>query len=156
MPRRRGVEKRKLYGDAKFGDRMVTRFTNCLMKDGKKAIAERVIYNALEIIAERTREDPLRVFNKAIENSRPEVEVRSRRVGGSTYQVPMEVRHDRQTALAIRWLIQFAVKRGGKTLEDKLANELIEAAHFRGAAIKKKEDVHRMAEANKAFAHYRW
>ncbi len=156
MPRRRGVEKRKLHGDAKFGDRMVTRFTNSLMKDGKKAIAERVIYNALEIIAERTREDPLRVFNKAIENTRPEVEVRSRRVGGSTYQVPMEVRHDRQTALAIRWLIQFAVKRGGKTLEDKLANELIEAAHFRGAAIKKKEDVHRMAEANKAFAHYRW
>jgi small subunit ribosomal protein S7 len=126
------------------------------MKDGKKAIAERVIYNALEVIAERTREDPLRVFNKAIENTRPEVEVRSRRVGGSTYQVPMEVRHDRQTALAIRWLIQCAVKRGGKTLEDKLANELIEAAHFRGAAIKKKEDVHRMAEANKAFAHYRW
>jgi len=156
MPRRRGVDKRKLHGDAKFGDPMVTRFTNCLMKGGKKAIAERILYNALEIIADRTREDPLRVFNKALENARPEVEVRSRRVGGSTYQVPMEVRRDRQTALAIRWLIQFAVKRGGKTLEDKLANELIEAAHFRGAAIKKKEDVHRMAEANKAFAHYRW
>jgi small subunit ribosomal protein S7 len=156
MPRRREVPKRELLPDPRYGDQLVTKFTNCLMFDGKKATAERIVYGAFDVIHERTREDPMLVFRKAVENVKPMVEVKSRRVGGSTYQVPVEVRDQRQTALAIRWLIDHSRKRAGKAMQEKLANELIEASHNRGGAIKKKEDVHRMAEANKAFAHYRW
>lgn len=156
MPRRREVPKRKVLPDPRYHEPLVTKFTNCLMRDGKKAVAEQIVYDAFDTILDRTREDPLMVFRKALDNSKPAVEVKSRRVGGSTYQVPVEVRPERQTALAIRWLIEFARKRPGKSMREKLANELIEASHNRGGAIKKKEDVHRMAEANKAFAHYRW
>ena len=156
MPRRREVPKRRVLPDPKFHEVLVTKFTNCLMRDGKKSTAERIIYRAFDVIQERTREDPLMVFRRALDNVKPAVEVKSRRVGGSTYQVPVEVRPERQTALALRWLILFAKKRSGKSMRDKLANELIEASHNRGNAIKRKEEVHRMAEANKAFAHYRW
>jgi small subunit ribosomal protein S7 len=156
MPRRREVPKRMPLPDPRYGDTLVTKFTSKLMGDGKKAVAEKILYGAFEVIIERTREDPVEVFHKAIDNTKPMVEVKSRRVGGSTYQVPVEVRPSRQTALAIRWLIEFARKRSGKSMRDKLANELIEASHARGGAIKKREDIHRMAEANKAFAHYRW
>jgi small subunit ribosomal protein S7 len=156
MPRRRVVQKREVLADPRFGDRGVTKFMNSLMLDGKKAVAEGIVYGAFDIIQDRTREDPLGVFHKAIENAEPMVEVKSRRVGGSTYQVPIEVRPSRRTALAMRWIIEFARKRGGRSMAEKLANELIEASHMRGGTIKKKDDVHRMAEANKAFAHYRW
>jgi small subunit ribosomal protein S7 len=156
MPRRREVPKRKVLPDPKYGDVLVTKFTHSLMHHGKKAVAEGIMYGALDLIQERTREEPVRLFHQAVENAKPAVEVKSRRVGGSTYQVPVEVRDQRQTALAIRWLIDHARKRSGKAMCDKLANELLEASHNRGGAIKKKEDVHRMAEANKAFAHYRW
>ncbi len=156
MPRRREVPKRKVLPDPKYGDVLVTKFTHSLMQHGKKAVAEGILYGALDLIQERTREEPVRLFHQAVENAKPMVEVKSRRVGGSTYQVPVEVRSQRQTALAIRWLIEHARKRSGKSMRDKLANELLEASHSRGGAIKKKEDVHRMAEANKAFAHYRW
>ena len=156
MPRRREVPKRQILPDPKFHDVKIAKFMNCLMFDGKKAVAEGIVYGAFDVIYERTKEDPVRVFHKALENARPQVEVKSRRVGGSTYQVPVEVRPDRQTALAMRWLIDFARKRPGKRMSEKLANELIEASHSRGGALKKKEDTHRMAEANKAFAHYRW
>ncbi len=156
MPRRREVPKRRIPADPKFNDVSVTKFMNCLMSEGKKAIAEQIVYGALDVIVDRTREDPIRVFKQAVENCEPLVEVKSRRVGGSTYQVPVEVRPERRQALAMRWLIQHARLRGGKSMREKLANELIEASHMRGGAIKKKEDVHRMAEANKAFAHYRW
>jgi len=148
--------KRPVPADPVYGDQLITKFTNSMMRDGKKAVAENIIYGAFELIHERTREDPVLVFHKAVENVEPRVEVKSRRVGGSTYQVPIEVRPERRTALAIRWLIQFARTRGGRTMTEKLANELIEASHLRGGAIKRKDDVHRMAEANKAFAHYRW
>jgi small subunit ribosomal protein S7 len=156
MPRRREVPKRQILPDPRFNDLLVAKFMNVLMYDGKKAVAEKIVYGAFDIIVERTKEDPLDVFRKAVENCEPVVEVKSRRVGGSTYQVPIEVRPARRTALSIRWIIQNARSRGGKTMNDKLANELIEAAHGRGGAIKKKDDVHRMAEANKAFSHYRW
>jgi small subunit ribosomal protein S7 len=156
MPRRREVPKRHVLPDPQYGDIVVTKFMNVLMSHGKKATAEIIVYGAFETILQRTRENPIEVFRRALENSRPAVEVKSRRVGGSTYQVPVEVRPERQTALAIRWLIEFSRKRAGKSMVDKLANELIEASHNRGGAIKQKEDVHRMAEANKAFAHYRW
>ena len=156
MPRRREVQKRVPVPDPVYGDELITKFMNCLMRDGKKSVAERVVYGAFEIIHERTREDPIVVFRRALENVEPMVEVKSRRVGGSTYQVPVEVRQERRVALAIRWLIIFARKRGGKSMKHRLANELIEASHSRGNAVKKREDVHRMAEANKAFAHYRW
>ncbi len=156
MPRRREVPKRKILPDPKFHDTLIAKFMNNIMRDGKKAVAESIVYGAFDVVQERTREDPVVVFRKAIENTKPAVEVKSRRVGGSTYQVPVEVRSERQTALAIRWLIDFGRKRPGKSMHEKLANELIEASHNRGGAIKKKEDVHRMAEANKAFAHYRW
>ena len=156
MPRRREVPKRRIPADPKFNDVSVTKFMNCLMSEGKKAIAEQIVYGALDVIVDRTREDAIRVFKQAVENCEPLVEVKSRRVGGSTYQVPVEVRPERRQALAMRWLIQHARLRGGKSMREKLANELIEASHMRGGAIKKKEDVHRMAEANKAFAHYRW
>lgn len=156
MPRRREVPKRKVLPDPRYHDQLLTKFMNNVMRDGKKAVAERILYGAFDVIHDRTREDPLDVFHKAVTNTKPVVEVKSRRVGGSTYQVPVEVRPERQTALAIRWLIDFARKRSGKSMREKLANELIEASHNRGGAIKKKDDVHRMAEANKAFAHYRW
>jgi small subunit ribosomal protein S7 len=139
-----------------YGDKLVTKFTNCVMRDGKKALAERILYGALELLAKRTKQDPLQVFHDAVDNARPQVEVRSRRVGGATYQVPVEVRASRRQTLAIRWLIGFARKRGEKTMRERLAAELAEAASGKGATIKKKDDTHRMAEANKVFAHYRW
>jgi small subunit ribosomal protein S7 len=156
MPRRRVVAKRKILGDPKYGDILITRFMNVVMRQGKKAVAENIVYGAFDTILDRTREDPVLVFRRAVDNTKPSVEVKSRRVGGSTYQVPVEVRNERQVALALRWIIENARKRAGKSMGEKLANELMEASHNRGGAIKKKEDVHRMAEANKAFAHYRW
>jgi small subunit ribosomal protein S7 len=156
MPRRREVPKRQVLPDPKYGDVLVTKFMNNLMKDGKKSVAEGIVYGAFETILDRTREDPLTVFRRALENVEPVVEVKSRRVGGSTYQVPIEVRPERRMALAMRWIIQYARQRGGRSMTDKLAAELMEASHARGNAVKKKEDTHRMAEANKAFSHYRW
>jgi len=156
MPRRREVPKRKVLPDPRFGDPLITKFTNNLMRDGKKSIAEGIVYTAFTVIAERTKEDPVAVFHQALENCKPVVEVKSRRVGGSNYQVPVEVRPSRRTALSMRWLIAFARKRSGRSMAEKLANELIEASHKRGGAVRRREEVHRMAEANKAFAHYRW
>ncbi len=156
MPRRREVPKREIMPDAKYKSRVLAKFINKLMYDGKKSLAERILYQALDIIRERTKEDPLRVFEKALDNVRPSIEVKSRRVGGSTYQVPVEIRPERRQALAMRWLITFARNRGEKTMAERLAAELMDAAAGRGASVKKKEDTHRMAEANKAFAHYRW
>ena len=156
MPRRREVPKRRVLPDPKYGDDFVTKFMNVIMQDGKKAVAEQIVYGAFEVIEERTREEPLKIFHRALENVQPLVEVKSRRVGGATYQVPVEVRPERRMALAMRWVIIFARQRPGKSMRDKLANELIEAAHKRGNAVKRREDVHRMAEANKAFSHYRW
>ena len=156
MPRRREVPKREILPDPLYSSQLVTKFVNVVMKDGKKTVAEKILYNALETIAERSGEDPLKVFKKAIDNVKPAVEVKSRRVGGSTYQVPVEVPPGRRLALSMRWLIQSAKRRGEKTMDQRLANELMDAAGQRGAAIKKKDDTHRMAEANKAFAHYRW
>jgi small subunit ribosomal protein S7 len=156
MPRRREVPKRKVLPDPLYHDLIVTKFMNNVMVDGKKSTAERIVYGAFDVIRERTREEPLKIFHRALENVEPSVEVKSRRVGGATYQVPIEVPNNRRQALAMRWLISFARKRAGKSMQDKLANELIEAAHNRGNAVKKRDDVHRMAEANKAFSHYRW
>lgn len=156
MPRRREVPKRKVQPDPKYGDRLVAKFTNCLMLRGKKSVAEKILYSAFDIIEHRTKDDPLRVFKKAVENVKPSLEVKSRRVGGSTYQVPVEIRGERRTALGIRWLISYARRRHEKTMAEKLAGELMDAAAGRGNAAKKKEDTHKMAEANKAFAHYRW
>ena len=156
MPRRREVPKRQILPDPKFHDLLIAKFMNCLMKDGKKAVAEQIVYDAFEVIEQRTKEDPVRVFHKAVENSRPAVEVKSRRVGGSTYQVPVEVYPRRRTSLAMRWIIDAARSRGERTLAERLCNELLDALNGRGAAVKKREDTHRMAEANKAFAHYRW
>lgn len=156
MPRRREVPKRKVLADPRFDDLEVTKFMNCIMRDGKKAVAEKIVYGAFELIQTRTKEDPVHVFHKALENVKPAVEVKSRRVGGSTYQVPVEVRYDRQMALSMRWIIDFSRKRSGRSMREKLASELIEAANKRGGAMKKREDTHKMAEANKAFSHYRW
>ena len=156
MPRRRVVAKRKILPDPKFQDRLVTKFVNDLMRKGKKSIAERVCYGAFALIEERAKEEPLRTFKKALDNVKPVLEVKSRRVGGATYQVPVEVRQDRRVALGMRWLITYAKARGEKTMEEKLAGEIMDAAHNRGNAVKKREDTHKMAEANKAFAHYRW
>ncbi len=156
MPRRREVPKREVFPDPKYGDTDVTKFMNIVMRDGKKAVAEQIVYGAFDVVLERTREEPLAIFHRALENCQPAVEVKSRRVGGATYQVPVEVHTSRRMALAMRWLVSFARKRPGRSMRDKLANELIEAAHSRGNAVKKRDDVHRMAEANKAFAHYRW
>ena len=156
MPRRREVPKRQILPDPKFGDLVVSKFMNNVMRDGKKAVAEQIVYGAFDVVYDRTREDPVKVFKRALENVMPQVEVKSRRVGGSTYQVPIDVAPDRQMALAMRWIINFSRKRGGRSMRDKLAAELIEAAHGRGNAVKKREDTHRMAEANKAFAHFRW
>ena len=156
MPRRREVEKRKILPDPKFQDRVVAKFINSLMRKGKKSIAEQVCYKAMDLVAQRTNEDALKVFKKALDNVKPMLEVKSRRVGGATYQVPVEVRQDRRVALAMRWIIEYAKERGEKTMDQKLAGELLDAANNRGNAVKKKEDTHKMAEANKAFAHYRW
>jgi small subunit ribosomal protein S7 len=142
--------------DPKYGDQLVTKFMNIVMLDGKKAVAEQIVYGALDVVVQRTREEPLKIFHRALENCQPMVEVKSRRVGGANYQVPVEVRNERRMALAMRWLVSFARKRPGRSMRDKLANELIEAAHNRGNAVKRRDEIHRMAEANKAFAHYRW
>ena len=156
MPRRREVPKRKIQPDAKYNDRMVGRFTNIIMLDGKKSVAERIVYGAFEVIESKTRNDPLAMFRRALENIRPRVEVKSRRVGGATYQVPIEVRPERATSLAMRWLAGYARSRSGRSMREKLAAEIIDAANERGESVKKREDTHRMAEANKAFSHYRW
>lgn len=156
MPRRRVVEKRKLLPDPRFGERMVMRFMNIIMRDGKKSTAEGIVYGAFEIIETKTRNDPMAMFRRALENARPRIEVKSRRVGGATYQVPIEVRPERATSLAMRWLVQYARSRDGKSMRDKLANEIIDAANERGETVRKREETHRMADANKAFAHYRW
>ena len=156
MPRRREVPQRTILPDPKFGNGTLAKFMNVLMLDGKKAVAERMVYGALDTVANRTKEDPIEVFNRALENVRPAVEVKSRRVGGATYQVPVEVRASRRTALAMRWLVDAARRRSEKSMGQRLAQELIDAAENRGTAVKKREDTHRMAEANKAFSHYRW
>jgi small subunit ribosomal protein S7 len=156
MPRRREVPKRLAQPDALYNSSLVSKFINVVMVDGKKSIAETTVYRAFDKIRERTEEDPLKVFKKAVDNIKPSLEVKSRRVGGSNYQVPVEVRPERKTSLSLRWLKTFARSRPEKTMIDKLAGEIIDAANNRGGAIKKREDTHRMAEANKAFAHYRW
>jgi small subunit ribosomal protein S7 len=156
MPRKGEVPKRDILPDPKYKSKLVSKFINCMMNDGKKSVSESIMYKAFEIIEIKTKEPPLKIFEKAMDNVKPIIEVKSRRVGGSTYQVPVEVRRSRRRALGIRWLIAFARKRSEKTMPERLAAELMDAANQRGAAIKKKEDTHRMAEANKAFAHYRW
>lgn len=156
MPRRRVIGQRKILPDPKFESELLAKFINILMVDGKKSIAETIVYSALEALAKRTRKNHLEIFETALDNVRPMVEVKSRRVGGSTYQVPVEVRPVRRNALAMRWIIESARKRGDKSMAFRLANELFDATENKGTAVKKREDVHRMAEANKAFAHYRW
>ena len=156
MPRRGQIAKRDVLPDPLYNSKLVTRLINNVMYDGKKGAAEKIFYGALEVLAEKTGEEALRAFEKALENVKPHLEVKARRVGGATYQVPMEVRPDRQVSLSIRWLITYARSRGEKGMSNKLAAELLDAFNSRGGAVKKKEDTHRMAEANKAFAHYRW
>jgi len=156
MPRKGPVKRREVLPDPKYNSTLVTKFINCLMKDGKKSIAEWIFYSALELIEKKTKQEGIQVFYKAIENVKPILEVRPRRIGGATYQIPMEVKPHRQITLAIRWLIHSARERKERTMIERLAAELIEASKGTGAAIKKKEDTHRMAEANRAFAHYRW
>ena len=156
MSRRRQAEKREILPDAKFGDTVVTKFMNNLMHDGKKSVAEGIVYGALDRVESKLRKAPVEVFHEALDNVKPSVEVRSRRVGGATYQVPVEVRPERREALAIRWLIKAARARNEHTMEERLAGELLDAANMRGAAVKKREDTHKMADANKAFSHYRW
>ena len=156
MSRRHSAIKRNVLPDAKFNDKVVAKFINNIMEDGKKAVAEKIVYSALDIIAAKSKQDALSIFSEAIENVKPMVEVRSRRVGGATYQVPCEVRADRRQALAIRWIIAAAQKRSETTMTDRLAGELLDAAANRGAAVKKREDTHKMAEANKAFSHYKF
>ncbi|NOQ90429.1 MAG: 30S ribosomal protein S7 [Gammaproteobacteria bacterium] len=156
MPRRREVAKREVLPDPKFGSTQITKFVNMIMKSGKKSVAETIMYNALDRIADKVTGEPMDVLDKALENVAPMVEVKSRRVGGATYQVPVEVRPVRRTTLAMRWLIDASRNRGEKSMQLKLAGELMDAAENRGNAVKKREDVHRMAEANKAFAHFRW
>ena len=156
MPRRREIPKRKIIPDSRYNNKLVSRFINSLMRKGKKNIAESILYDSFDIIENKTNESPIKIFEHAVENVKPVVEVKSRRVGGSTYQIPQEVRLTRRTALGIRWIIGFARKRSEKSMASKLAAELLDAANKRGASIKKKEDTHKMADANKAFAHYRW
>ena len=157
MPRRREVPKRVIAADPLYGSALVSKFINCIMYGGKRSTAERIMYKAFDIIKEKTSDDPVKVFKKAIDNVKPSLEVKSRRVGGSNYQVPVEVNPNRRLSLSIRWLVTYARTRGdGKTMQEKFANELLDAANLRGGAVKKREDTHRMAEANKAFAHYRW
>jgi small subunit ribosomal protein S7 len=157
MPRRREIPKREVPADPVYGSPLVTKFVSTVMRDGKRSTAELILYRSLDIVKEKTGDDPLKVFKKAIDNTKPSLEVKSRRVGGSNYQVPIEVNPNRRLSLSIRWLVGYARSRGdGKTMEEKLANEFMDAANLRGGAVKKREDTHRMAEANKAFAHYRW
>ena len=156
MSRRRAAEKRKVNPDPQFGDMVLAKFMNCLMQDGKKSSAESIVYGAFEAIKSKTGQEPLTLFHEALENIKPAVEVRSRRVGGATYQIPVEVRQDRREALAMRWLVESARSRQEKSMKVKLANELLDASNDKGNAIKKKEDTHKMAEANKAFSHFRW
>ena len=157
MPRRREIPKRDIAADPLYQSSLVTKFINTIMSGGKRSTAERIIYKSFDIIKEKTGDDPLKVFKKAVDNVKPSLEVKSRRVGGSNYQVPVEVNPNRRLSLSIRWLVSFARERGdGKTMQEKLANEFMDASNLRGGAVKKREDVHRMAEANKAFAHYRW
>ena len=156
MARRREAVKRKILPDSKFNDLLVARFINSLLKQGKKSIAEGIFYGALDSVGEKTKEDPIKVFKKAVDNASPHLEVKSRRVGGATYQVPVEVRDSRRIALSIRWIIQNAKARSGRSMPEKLTGEIVDAYNNARGSIKKKEDVHRMAEANKAFAHYRW
>ncbi|NNU79774.1 30S ribosomal protein S7 [Halovulum dunhuangense] len=156
MSRRHRAEKREVLPDAKYGDRVLTKFMNNLMYDGKKSIAESIVYGALTRVETRLKKEPIEVFHEALDNIKPAVEVRSRRVGGATYQVPVEVRPERREALAIRWLINASRARNENTMEERLAGELIDAAQSRGSAVKKREDTHKMADANKAFSHYRW
>ena len=156
MPRRRVAEKREILPDPVYNNRLVAKFVNNMMRAGKKSLAERIFYGSMGIIEGRMKTDPIMVFKQAVDNVKPVLEVKSRRVGGATYQVPVEVRFERRLALAFRWLLSYARERSEKSMEERLAAELIEAANNRGAAVKKKEDTHRMAEANKAFAHYRW
>ena len=156
MPRRRDVPKRKITPDPKYKDKLVAKFTNSVMEGGKKSVAEGIVYGAFDIIQARFKEDPLEVFRKALDNVKPKLEVKSRRVGGANYQVPVEVRPERRVSLAMRWLMQYSRSRGEKSMMERLAAELVDAAQMRGNAVKKKDDTHKMAEANKAFAHYRW
>jgi small subunit ribosomal protein S7 len=156
MPRKGSVAVREVTPDMVYGESLVQKFINSMMWQGKRSTAQRIFYNAMDQVAQKTNDDPLKTFKKAVENCKPLVEVKTRRVGGANYQVPVEVNPNRRQSLAIRWLIGYARERSGKSMIDKLADELIDAANMRGGAIKKKEDVHRMAEANKAFAHYRW
>jgi small subunit ribosomal protein S7 len=156
MPRRREVPKRRITPDPKFKDKLVAKFTNSLMADGKKAVAESIIYGAFDIIQARFKEEFVDVFRKALDNVKPKIEVKSRRVGGATYQVPVEVRPERRVALAMRWLVMYSRNRGEKTMRERLAAEFVDAAQGRGNSVKKRDDTHKMAEANKAFAHYRW
>ena len=156
MPRRREVPRREAAPDPKFGDRQVAKFINVLMQRGKKSVAESIAYGALGLVEERSQEEPVRLFRRALDNVRPRIEVKSRRVGGATYQVPVEVTPNRGAALAMRWVVQFARARAGKSMQEKLAAELLDAAAERGEAVRKREETHRMADPNKAFAHYRW
>lgn len=156
MSRRHRAEKREILPDAKYGDLDLTKFMNYLMYDGKKSAAESIVYGALDLVEEKAKREPVRIFHDALENVAPEVEVRSRRVGGATYQVPVEVRAERKKALAIRWLVAAARARNENTMRERLAAELLDASSNRGTAVKKREDTHRMAEANRAFSHYRW
>jgi small subunit ribosomal protein S7 len=157
MPRRREIPKRELAPDPLYSSTLVSKFINTVMSSGKRSTAERILYKSFDIIRERTGDDPLKVFKKALDNVKPSLEVKSRRVGGSNYQVPIEVNPNRRLSLSIRWLVTYARARGdGKTMQEKFANELLDASNLRGGAVKKREDTHRMAEANKAFAHYRW
>ena len=156
MSRRRAAEKREILPDAKFSDAVLAKFINCLMYQGKKSVAEQIVYSAFDEMGRRSGQDPVKVFHEALDNVKPTIEVKSRRVGGATYQVPIEVRFERRQALAIRWIIAAARKRSEKTMVQRLSGELMDAANNRGAAVKKREDTHRMAEANKAFSHYRW
>jgi small subunit ribosomal protein S7 len=162
MPRKGEVPKRKVLPDPKFTDnppemrRRITKFVNCVMENGKKAIAEKIVYGAFDLVAERAKDDPVKVWDRALTNVKPKVEVKSRRVGGASYQVPVDVRPDRSQALGMRWLVTFARGRGEKTMIERLANEILDASQNKGNAVKKREDVHKMADANKAFSHYRW
>ncbi|MCF6221554.1 MAG: 30S ribosomal protein S7 [Robiginitomaculum sp.] len=156
MSRRHRAEKRVILPDPKFGDLVLSKFMNAIMLDGKKSAAEKIVYGALDIVEERAKSEPLRMFHDALENIKPSVEVRSRRVGGATYQIPVEVRHERKQALAIRWLVSASRSRNENTMRERLAGELLDAANSRGSAVKKREDTHKMAEANRAFSHYRW
>jgi len=156
MPRRREVRKREIIADPKYHDALIAKFINGVMRRGKKSVAEGIFYGSMDLIQEKTHSDPVKIFRQEMDNVKPLIEVKPRRVGGATYQVPMEVRPERKTALSIRWIIDYAKQRPEKTMQEKLSAELMDAANNRGAAIKKKEDTHKMAEANKAFAHYRW